>query len=510
MNREPIEKGNGSSDKVKKSAPQLTFRKFLNSFKRLWWVTAISCVLFASLSFAYFHITFQPRYRSQVRFTITPLVASDATNGASVYSFNYNPTLATQMATTFPHIINSGIMSDIITADLRRPFDGRVSAAAVTDTNIFEVTVTSTSPRDAYDLLQSIIKNYPSVAEYVVGDTQMKVIEGSEPVIATEPYNTGEYYDYVLMFAIIGLMIGIGIAAIDAYTRRIVTGKRDIEAYFNSKCMCEIPSVAKKRTSNAANAILKLSPTLSGFSESIRVLKQRVHLHLTRKNTKIVGITSAIAGEGKTTVAYNLAKTLSGGDGRVLLIDMDLHNRSIQNILNRKQEVSDAGITDVVAGKIGIDDVINSVSDTFDVLFAGEENIKFKKNRFQPIFDYLREQYDYIVVDMSTCGVVSETVSVADLCDEVMFVVRANAVSPEKVRDALHDMAFSDVRVMGFVINCAEIGSGDSGYKYYGRYGKRRYGYGYGYGYSHYGKDARNAYMSGGMSPHHSDFTKPD
>lgn len=509
MSKEQREFSSTRTESGHETSSSFSLHKLWQSFKKFWWVSVAACLLLTSISFAYFHITFQPRYQSNVRFTITPLISSDSANGASVYSFNYNSTLSKKMAETFPIIIQSGIMNDVIVTDLRRTFNARVAASAVEQTNIFEIVVTSTNPQDAYDVLNSIMKNYPKVAEFVVGDTRMNVIEGAEPKIATEPFNTGEYYRYVAFLGVIGLLIGVGIAVVDMYTKKVVTGKRDVEQFFNTKCMCEIPAVTQKRTSKANNMI-RLSPTLTGFSESMRVLKQRVRLNLRGRDSKIIGITSAVAGEGKTTVAYNLAKALSGSDSRVLLVDMDLHNRSMQSILNHKNEVENAGITDVVVGTSQIGDVINSLSDTLDVLFAGETSLKFKKERFEATFDYLRNEYDVIVVDLPVCSMVSETVNIANLCDDLLFVVRANVVTAEKVRTAVQDMSFSDVNIMGFVVNGVDPTAGDSGYKYYGRYGRRRYGYGYGYGYSHYRKGKAGNYMQAGMSPHHSDFGKDD
>lgn len=463
------------------------FKFFRRSFKRLWWISAVCGMLFASISFAYFHVTYRPMYKSDVKFTITPLVSSDAESGASVYSFNYNSTLAKQMAKTFPYIINSGIMGDTLRNDLQRPVNGFISADAVTNTNIFKISVASTSAQDAYDIVNSIIRNYPKVAEYVIGDTKMNVIEGAAPKLATEPYNKGDYYGYVMVLALIGVAVGIVVTFIDMKVKKTVINKRDIESYFNGKCVCEIPTVKQKRTSKDG-AMIKISQSLSGFSEAIRVLKQRVRGTLKSNGTKVVGITSSVHNEGKTTVAYNLAKALSNSDEKVLLIDMDLHGRNVQKYLNRRQQVSNLGITDVVAGKSQIGEVVNSLSDTLDVLFAGEEVIKFSKSAFEEVFDYARENYDYVIVDMSTCSFASETVLVGDLCDEMLFVVRSNFISPDKVYNSLKDMAFSDIRMMGFIVNCVNPGSDLGGYKYYGRYGRRRYGYGYGYGYSNYGR----------------------
>ena len=464
-------------------------KRFFESFKKFWWVSLVCCVVFAVGSFAIFSATFVPMYRSEVKFTIMPLVSGDASNGASVYSFNYNEILAEQMANTFPHVIGSGIMNDIVINDLQRPFSGSISAVAVANTNIFEVAVTSTSAQDAYDIINSIMQNYPKVAEYIVGDTRMTVIEGSEPILATEPYNAGSYIKNVLIFAFLGILIGLVVAFLDMYFRKVIINREDIELTFNGKCICEIPEVKKKR-GNAGISILKANPNMTGFSEAIKVLKQRVRHSMTVNESKVIGVTSSATDEGKTTVAYNLARSLSNGEEKILLIDMNFGNRDIQNSLNRKKAVSNDGLAEVVSGKMELDNVINSISDTFDVIFAGENDVKFRLAEFVSVFEKLREKYNYIVVDMPTCGVASETVSIADLCDEVLFVVRANKVSPDKVYDALKDLAFSNAKITGFVLNATNE---TNVHYYYGRYGKRRYGYGYGYGHSHYRPEALSA-----------------
>ncbi len=465
-------------DEAEVSAVQV-LKRFFESFKRLWWVSLVCCVVLSAVSFVYFKSNFVPMYRSEAKFTIMPLVSGDASNGASVYSFNYNETLAEQMANTFPHVISSGIMNDIVVNDLKRPFSGSISANAVANTNIFEVSVTSASAQDAYDIICSVMENYPKVAEYIIGDTRMTIIEGSEPVLSTKPYNAGSYVKNVLIFAFLGIVIGLFVAFLDMYFCKVILNREDIESNFNGKCICEIPEV-KKRREHSSVAILKANPNLTGFAEAVKVLKQRVRHSMTVNETKVVGVTSSMVGEGKTTVAYNLANSLSNGEEKVLLIDMNFGNRSIQKSLNHKKEVSNYGLAEVVNGKVELDDVINSVSETFDVIFAGEDNVKFITAKFTPIFEKLREQYKYIVVDMPTCGVDSETVAIADLCDEALFVTRANKVSPEKVYDALKDLAFSNVKITGFVLNAANEANT---YYYYGRYGTRRYGYGYGYGH---------------------------
>ena len=473
------------SDSIDDSGKNLG--EFWRIFKRHWKLTLSLAVAFAVITFALFKLTFVPMYRSSVRFTITPLVSGDSSSGASVYNFNYTAELAAQMAETFPYIMKSNILTDIMKNDIGKPVNATISANAVSETNIFEVSVTSTHAQDAYDVINSLIKNYPKVAEYVVGDTRMVVIEGSEPDLPTKPYNTWDYLKYVALAAVLGVAIAAVISYLIMYYRRTIMNKHDIEVQINGKCLCEIPEVEKKRTSSA-NSMIKASAKLSSFSESIHVLKQRARSAMKADNSKIIGITSARPGEGKTTIAYNLAKALSTGKNKVLLLDMDLRRRSLQVSLNKKKTVSDAGITDVAAGLSNIDDVINSVSNTFEILFAGTDDTKFRKQQYEPIMEYLKSEYDYIIVDLSNCGLASETTSIADLCDSILFVVKWNSVSIDDILSASKYMSFSKAKMVGYVLNAVPTDEGErSAYKYYGRYGRYHYGYGYRYGYRRQG-----------------------
>lgn len=466
-----------------------TLLDFWKSFKKVWWVSAIAAVILGIAAFIIGAVTYTPMYRASVRFTIMPLVDSDSSSGASVYSFNYNEALSTQMAATFPHIINEGFLSEIVSYDIGRPINGTISANAITDTNIFEMHVQSSSAKDAYDIVNSLIENYPKIAEHVVGDTRMNVLVGSEPILPTKPYNSGAYYSTVVLSVFVGIIIGLGVALVRMYTEKTVTGKRDIETEFNGKLLCEIPHVVAKRTNGSNHSLLKPITGISGFSESVRALKARVRSAAESEGLKVIGITSALGNEGKTTISYNLARSLSHGAEKVLLVDMDLEIRAIQEQLNRKGTVPDTGITEVVSGKLALAESINSISDTFDVLFAGTENAKFSKARFAEVFRLLREQYDYIIVDMPSCVTSPESVSIADFCDGIIFTVKYNSTDRRKVSHSINYLAFSDTSIIGYVINDVPINRSKSGgYKHPGRY-SYRYGYGYssryGYGYGH-------------------------
>ncbi len=462
----------------------LQIGKFFKDLKSTFWIILASALV-ATLVFGIGAIaTHTPQYRSTVRFTIAPLLNSGDSNGAYDYDYKYNIMLARQMADTFPYIMNSGALYDIISYEINRTVNVTIESKAITDTNIFELTVSSPSADDAFEVLNLLMENYPRIAEYIVGDTKMNVIEGSEPVKAEKPYNNDRIALITGTGFIAGAFLGLGALYVRFAISKTVSTKSDVEIKLNGECLCEVPKVSKRRIKT--KSLLRTGHGNSDFSESFRLLKQRVRSRTRSGNRKIIGVTSVLRGEGKTTVAYNLARALSTGSFRILLVDMDLHDRSLQKYINNKKGVEYIGISEVAAGKATLAESINSVSDTFDVLFAGNETTKFKKADYIGIFKTLRNTYDYIVVDFSSCDMAPETASAADLCDELLFVVKSNHLPAARILNAMKYMSFSDVHFMGYVLSQVSPDERSSGKYHYSRYYYgygRRYGYGYGYGY---------------------------
>ncbi len=448
-------------------------------------VTVISIiVIFAIATLGISIYVYKPVYKSNVTFSITPLVLSDSNSGISVYEFNYVFFFAEQMNETFPHIVNSNIMRNSINYDLGRPMNGEIVPEPVLGSNIFKVTFESDSAQDAYDIMNSFIKCYPRIAEHIIGDTRIKVIYSSGmPAVPANPRN---HIVHTALGTLLGLIFSAGVFFIIAIYRETVKDKTDITTKLNSNYICEIPHVNKKRTSNNQATLLKISSKNPGFSEAIRVLKKRVKA-LLRENEKILAVTSTTDGEGKTTVSYNLAQVFANGDERTLLIDMDFIHRALQNQL-LKDPAKCLGITDVALEEADLDAAICNISENFDILFAGSSDCKFTNLKITKVFEALKEKYDYIIVDTPPCGIVSDLGLITDLCDNMIFTVKSDDTAISSIKKALQYILYSRARLIGFVINDSGANSGGYGYKsYYSHY--KRYGYRYRYGYHyHYNK----------------------
>ena len=181
----------------------------IKAFRKFWWVCIILMVLASGLMLFRSYRQFTPKYQASVTFTVQTQEIGSSNMGITSYSFSYNRTTATQLASTFPSIMKSRILSDLICNDLGIAYiPCTLSSTTVSGTNMFTVTSIGTNPQVTYDVLQSVIKNYPTVAEYVIGNINLYILNA--PEVPTSPYNTFDYKNCILK----GVLIGFGLGAL--------------------------------------------------------------------------------------------------------------------------------------------------------------------------------------------------------------------------------------------------------------------------------------------------------
>jgi len=483
--KEALEKKDGLyfGDMIKLDVLAVDFWK---GFKKLWWLSLLIIAALSLLAFYGCKKNYVPKYMAQASFSISTLGSSSGAAGASSISSYYNSALAEQLSKTFSYIINSQTMRQILMDRLGvNGLNGTISASNdVENAPLFTITVTSTSPDDAYEILCAVIENYPRLAQYVLGETSMSVYSPAQR--PEKPYNDFSYKRDVLIAAAVGVFLSLVIFAVYALSKKTIKRKGDIKEKLNQKCLGEIPWVNVKKRNSYSSSLVTISQKNADFSESFRYLKRRVIKHLDEDSKKILAVTSAAPGEGKTTVSYNLALAIAHSGKKVAVVDADFSRMSLQKYLG--VTLLNRGITDYVSGECSVQDIASKgESENFSIFFAGSKKIKsVPKEPLDRLFDYLRENYDYVVVDAPPCGIVSDTAQIINLADETLFVVRQDGASVSKVRRALKYVYDLNAVVMGVVLSAVQAGF--SGYKseYYYGYGGR-YGY-YGKKYGYYGK----------------------
>lgn len=221
-------------------------------------------------------------------------------------------------------------------------------------------------------------------------------------------------------------------------------------------------------------------------SEAYKLLRTNLIFSMADENVcKVIGLTSALKGEGKSTTSINLAYTLAESGKNVLLVEADMRLPVMASTLRLEDG---PGLSHVLAGLSSLNDAVRSGVQlpTLSLLAAGEippnPSELLSSKRMEQVLEALIPAFEYIILDLPPINAVSDGLAVSKLLSGMIVVVRQDYCDQGSLAEAMRRMELLEVKLLGFVMNGAEA-TGKS-YKKYG-YGKGSYGsYGYGYGAS--------------------------
>lgn len=213
-------------------------------------------------------------------------------------------------------------------------------------------------------------------------------------------------------------------------------------------------------------------------AEAYKLLRTNIMFSFSGEETcRIIGISSSVRGEGKSTTACNLAYVLSQAGKKTLLVDGDLRLPSVFSKLSIKQS---PGLSNLLVSKKNAKSVIISCSATpeLDVLASGDcppnPSELLGSNRMKELFDSLRSEYEYIIVDLPPIADVTDALVISKYLDGMIMVVRNGVVDKSELADALRQLKLVGVRVLGFAFRDAADSKRGYGKKY-GKYYKDYY-----------------------------------
>lgn len=460
--------------------------RFFRELKKLWIPAIIVTSAFAVLFALRAKMNYTPMYQSRAMFTVSSGYSSD---DILSYSYYYDNEAAKQLAAAFPYMLGTDVMNELVKNELGVSYiNGSIRAEAVADTNLFILTVTSSDPQDAYDILEAVIASYPRVALYMVDYSQ--VIMKSEPTVPTAPYNSFSWKGSAVKGGMLGLGLSCLAALVLAMMRKTIFSAADLKASANVPILASVARTsAKKRRSGKGIISLTHAGVDPDFVEAMRGLRIKLLRAMTEPGAQVILVTSTLPGEGKTTISANLALSLASSGLRTVLIDTDL----------RKQDTKAAvGVNDTRPGlpeymtdsNIKVASMLSPVpGSSLEVICstAAKRRPPMNAHKLEQLIERLRPDYDYIVLDTPPCGIISDAKFICRCADAIVYVVRHDYASRNQIVDSMQELADQKAKLTGCVLNDTPAVSHSKRYGY-GQYGYGKYGYGktgykkYGYG----------------------------
>jgi capsular exopolysaccharide synthesis family protein len=383
------------------------------------------------------------------------------------------------------HRLAESSRSDFEVAKQRQQEIEKQLALAVSQsrtTNSAELTMREleTNAKGYRSLYESFLQRYMgSVQQESFPISEARVISPAAPPQSKSKPKTG-------LILLLGIFGGIGLGAALGFLReimdRVFRTSAQIEATLQLPCLSLVPLLKDteqkkpspraaiqadtefgQRTLSRSSGIYWAATTmpLSRFAESIRSIRLAIDLNPTNTSNKIVGITSALPNEGKSTIAASLAQLIAHGGKRVIIVDCDLRNPSLSANLAPS---AGAGIIDVLSGARSLEETIwRDPKTNLAFLPAAKRAPLFQTSEIlaaegtRKLFEKLRATYDYVIVDLPPLAPIVDVRATTPLVDCFVLVVEWGRTKIDVVQHALHSAPDVYETLIGAVLNKTDM-----------------------------------------------------
>nr|WP_245635176.1 polysaccharide biosynthesis tyrosine autokinase [Marinobacterium profundum] len=283
----------------------------------------------------------------------------------------------------------------------------------------------------------------------------------------------------ILLAFMLSAMAGVGFSLLLAALNNTVQTAEDVENKLASSILGILPllKITKKNPHPSYHEFL--DDVQSSFAESVRTIRTGVVLSGLDNPHKIIAVTSTVPGEGKTSVALNMAFGLAQME-KVLLIGADMRRPSLAKALGL--DASAPGLSNLVAGTSSLEDCIqHHASSNIDVITAGlippNPLELLSSNRFATVLETLGAKYDRILIDTAPTQAVSDALVLAPKVGAMIYVVKADSTSYLQAKAGLKRLREINAPLIGVVLN--QVNTRKVSKYYGGDYGGYYDNYGY-------------------------------
>ena len=352
-----------------------------------------------------------------------------------------------------------------------------LSMASVSETGVVAVSSRTSNAQLSADIVNAVMEDAPEEIIRVVGGGSVEIIDSAKVPIF--PDSRGEI-SKGRRGAMYGAAVGALILAILFLLNQKVTSVDDIKDNYNPPVLASLQRVSAGKAEPSAFMLNNQSPM--EVMESYAKLRMNLLYTLVGKKSHSVVITSSISGEGKTTIAANLAISCAMGGKKVLLVDADLRRGCQRDVFEFDKH--SRGLSDALVGKCKWQDtILKDIRETLDLMPAGHFPPNpaelLASDEMRSLLVELEQEYDLVLLDMPPVNIVADPLVLSDHVAGCLFVTRQNFSDHRDIKKALIEAEMTGMNVLGFIFYGENINQG--GYysrryyrSYYNKYDYRR------------------------------------
>lgn len=342
--------------------------------------------------------------------------------------------------------------------------------------NVVKIKVTADTKREAYFSIKYLNDWYRENTERYSFPYNITVSKESK--FSTKPVNPNSHIKNFLIGAVGSGFVLSCLLGLYFFLRDTIKSEEEVENKLDTRLYAKLPYEKKSREdARSKKAILITSlKTSFFFRESMNKLRSKVEASSDKHGYKSFMITSAYENEGKSSVAANLALALAKNGRKVVLVDADFNKSAVFKIfdldgsksLNKAIEGTSGWRSQVVSDRSGLD-LLPCSQDTL------KSEILTNSKKLDEIMKELREEYDFVIVDISPAYLLNEPMAMNELVDATLFIVRQDYATSDVINETVKRLTYVKDNVLGVVFKnvVSEGNKGTSNYN--NRYGYNKY-----------------------------------
>ena len=438
----------------------------LRVLRRHWWFIAIATILGAALGVAW-AATRTPEYTAKADVFIT--VTSGQTTGELAQGSSFSQQQARNFAAVATReIVLAPVIEelelDASVAQLRQ----RLNVTVPLGTSLVSLQVTHPDPalsariaNSAATQLAAAVSNLaPKVNDLDVAPVRAQLVEA-----ATVPDSPSS--PDILMLAVLGMLAGLVAGVAYQILSELIVARVSSTDQLEAVTGSAVLGMVGRSPRHSAQAVAVTAAPLSPRAEEIRHLRTALKF-LTGGPHRAFVITSSISGEGKSTVAANLAAAFAAENVATCLVECDLRRPSLEKMLDL---VGGPGLTDVIVGDVTVDDALQPWGhDGLQVLLSGtippNPSELLGSPRGAATLSLLNSRFDVVVLDTPPITAVTDASILGRQFGGVVLVTGAGRVRAAELRAAKDALAVADVPVLGAVLNLSRESAAHRPYAY--------------------------------------------
>ena len=466
------------------------------------WLVVLITVLCGAIAVAVTYLLITPQYQASAKFYVNNNSRLPGDNASSMSSGDLST--SRNLVDSYLVILNTKeTILDVIDyagCDLTyREIKEMITAAAVNETEIFQVTITSPNPTEALQIANAIVEVLPERISTIIDGTSAKVVETAVlPVSPSSP----SYPKNAVIGALLGFVLVVAIIVLREIFDVTIRSEEDVSLCCKHPILASVPDMSapskggsyydsskkkNKKGAYSSGAQQKRTNLLGknvsfAASEAYKLLRTKLQFSFADDNDcRVIGLSSALSGEGKSLTAINLAYTLSQLNKKVILIDCDMRRPTLAEKLCI---LKIPGLSSFLTGQCNLDELLQMCNlkgdeSAFHVITAGQNPPNpvelLSSARMEAALNALRKYYDYVILDLPPVGEVTDAMAVAKKTDGMLLVVRQNYCDRIVLADAVRQFDFIESKILGVVVNCTVESGGKYGKSYYKKYYGKNY-----------------------------------